>query len=316
MTMALPALVGVPSAQASSVDRQAWSRTGPSPLPTFTADGAHVYVAATAGAEEARTFVDLDTSNVAADQLVGAALVLTEDDGGLLPENAAVAACALAGPLAASGELPAAQAPLADCRLRVDATRQEGRWTVPLHVFASLWSAGTGPTGLVLVPVAATPASTWRLAFAVDGTALTVAGPPPGEPAVQPAPLAPGPGPDTTARPPTAPSVPTPDPVPATGYPRVAGGPQALTEPVNSGYGTEPQVALPASLNPPVEQPSVGGPSPAPPRHRRESDIPSAPRVFGLLALIAALLFAAGARSRRRTARATAAGEAVPPPSA
>src|SRR5687767_10119807 len=88
---------------AGRVHRQAW--TSSSPVNTFSAQPNEVYVAVSAGIEEARSFIHVDITDVAQADLDDATLRLYEAADGLAPENAAVVVCALGADFEGEGKL-------------------------------------------------------------------------------------------------------------------------------------------------------------------------------------------------------------------
>ena len=149
----------------AAVVRQAWARTGM--LTTFVAAEGGLYVTATAGSEETRSYIELGGSPAP-----GSTLVLHELDAGLQSTDAAMFACALASPVPADGQV---QGPLPpeDCTVRAPVSRAaDGSWAVPLTVFVDRW-AGGGPVGVVLLPDLEGTARTFRVALDRAKTALS-----------------------------------------------------------------------------------------------------------------------------------------------
>lgn len=157
-------------AGAANVERQAWTRTGM--VPSFLPAENRIYVALTAGSEEARAFVHLDVADLDTESLAQSVLVLEEADDALLPDTALLTGCLLTSGFSGIGELAADDAPTVDCSVRAEAARDaEGRWRLALAVFAEPWSDGIA-YGLALLPDTTTPASTFRLAFDTSRTLL------------------------------------------------------------------------------------------------------------------------------------------------
>ncbi|MEA2274319.1 MAG: branched-chain amino acid transport system permease protein [Solirubrobacteraceae bacterium] len=174
--VALGTLVDPAGAADRRVNHQAWAQS--QMFATFMAQPNELYVAVTAGIEEARSFVHIDVAGLSAGDLRSAKLVLVEATDSLQAAGGAMVACALAGPLSGDGKL--ATAPPTDCTLRTDATRQDnGHWTLPLGIFADRWARGDN-TGLALFPDAPTTGTTYRIALATQDTALDVTTPPSG----------------------------------------------------------------------------------------------------------------------------------------
>jgi branched-chain amino acid transport system permease protein len=179
------ALAAAPSAGHAdgSVDRQAWTRTGP--VPTFVATAGHIYVAADVGNETARAFVHVDPTAIGP----GAVLTVSEDaTGSTLADTAAVMACPLASELTAAGTLTVAASPAADCTATSPATRAaDGTWSVPLDPFLERWQSAPA-FGVALVPVLA-QAATFHLSFDTSKTSLApgTAAPPTEAPGSAPA---------------------------------------------------------------------------------------------------------------------------------
>jgi branched-chain amino acid transport system permease protein len=200
--VALAMFIGVTFASAAdasgAVDRQAWAQTGP--VLTFVPADGELYVAATAGNEEARSFVDLDLRGMEEQEIRSSSLILEEAESSFLAEAGQLVACALEDPIEGEGKISGAP-PLADCSLRTSANRDDdGTWTVELAVFAPRWAAGENH-GLVLFPDLSATAATFRVAFGVTSTTVVV--PEPGQASTPPSTLAP-------ASPTTGPAI-TPD---------------------------------------------------------------------------------------------------------
>lgn len=152
-----------------SATHQGWSTSFP--LPTFVSRDHHIYVAAVAGVEHARAFVELSAGD-SGTSWEDLELVLIEGSDGLMPEQATLAACPLAEPLTSNGRQ--SQAPALDCQQRVVAERTPtGEWRVPLELFAARWSSGGGPVGLGIFPDISSPTGTWRVDL--DGTRTSFA---------------------------------------------------------------------------------------------------------------------------------------------
>lgn len=161
----LLAISGLVHAAASPqrVDRQAWSRSAA--FTTFTPQPGEIYIAISAGIEEARSFVHVDVTGLDEPVLENATLNLHEASDGFMPANATLAVCSLAGPFTTEGQL-SGPAPPVDCTLRTTATRDAtGAWRVELGIFASRW-ANRDNFGLALFPDSSQTGSTWRVALA------------------------------------------------------------------------------------------------------------------------------------------------------
>ena len=157
-----------------TVVHQAWAASGP--VRTFVPEAQRIYVAVTGGSEEARAFIEIAFNDDDAETIGASTLVLTEGAGGLLPENASLAACALGEPLADDGEL--GRGPAVNCRVRTEASRSAGGdWRVPLDVFASAWS-DAAPRGLALIADAPTSIATFRVSFDTARTSVFIPGRP------------------------------------------------------------------------------------------------------------------------------------------
>lgn len=142
------------------MDRQAWSQT--TAITTFTPDAGEIYVAISAGIEEARSFVHIDVSDLDEATIAGSTLVLHEGGDALMPAGAVVVVCALGAQFTGNGQLSGAPPPV-DCGLRTNATRDlDGAWTVELGIFAQRWAAGDN-NGLVLFPDASQTGATYRV---------------------------------------------------------------------------------------------------------------------------------------------------------
>ena len=173
--VALPLSAGAAYGQ-SRVQHQAWAQSGP--LLSFAPQSGQLYVAVSAGVEEARSFVRLDMGNATATSIAGSQLAMREVAGdSLLPADVRVLVCSLKQPLAADGKLSAA--PATDCAVHANAVRAaSGTWTVSLTPFAASWPT-RGANGLALYPDAGrtTGPATARLALSVAGTrVITPAG--------------------------------------------------------------------------------------------------------------------------------------------
>ena len=168
--------------------RQAWARTG-AVGPVAPAEG-RIYVAQTAGQEQARAFVELPAG---IDTATGE-LRLVEGDGGVASEGAGLTACALTEPLTGEGDVTA-DPPATDCAVQAPLRATgDGSWVLPLALFESR-------PGVAVVPVLEGAGPTFTVAFDTAGTTITAEAQP-----------APSPAPDET---PAFDPVPTPgaDPI-------------------------------------------------------------------------------------------------------
>ena len=155
-------------AGAEASPRQAWVQTGI--LPTFAPATGRLYVAAAAGTEVARAFVQLDGTSGPATLTV--AEVTAES---ALPDTATIGACPLTLPLG-SGE-----APTADCTVIAPLARSaDGTWAITFEAWPE--------HGVAIAPLLG-PTSTFTLAL--DPAKTTVV--PTGAPAPTPATEAPSP---------------------------------------------------------------------------------------------------------------------------
>lgn len=160
------------SAGPDDVDHQAWLRTG-SIGPGSTAEE-RLYVSSAGGQEQARSFIDLATTQFDVSKLNAASLVLTEAEGGLLPDRAALVACALVTPLADDGELDG-RPPEVDCDVTTVPSRSsDGTWDVPLQAFAGSLIAGRA-SGVAILPSSTTDAvPAFTVVFDVAATQVLV----------------------------------------------------------------------------------------------------------------------------------------------
>jgi branched-chain amino acid transport system permease protein len=162
------------------VGAQAWAVQ--TPVTTFAPADGSLYAALTLGQEEARAFVELRLDPTQTYEWEAAQLVMAEAaNGALLADQAHVVACVVRHALEGSGQLSDG-GPEPDCSVRVDATRHpDGRWTVPLATFASIWERQPRAVlALLGAPDGASP--TWRVAWDAAATSLSLAGatvPPP-----------------------------------------------------------------------------------------------------------------------------------------
>lgn len=148
-------VVLAPAARADAPLHQAWTRSAP--VSPWLVEEGRLYVAADAGQETARSFV-------ASPRSVSLAAASVDDPLGAV----ALQACPLTTPLAASGELAAADAPAADCTAAVPLSRgADGRWAVALDPWPEL--------GVAITPVLS-PAATFHVAL--DPAATTLSAPP------------------------------------------------------------------------------------------------------------------------------------------
>jgi hypothetical protein len=169
MVSAMAGWVG-PAEAAGRVVHQGWTQTALGT--TFLPQAGEIYVATSAGVEEARSFVQLDVAGLDQAAIAGTTLVLHEASDGFMPAAASIAVCALEQRLNGDGRL--STAPAGDCALRSEATRQaDGSWIVALQVFASHWANGSNP-GLVLFPGHSQSTATWRIALATAKSDLVV----------------------------------------------------------------------------------------------------------------------------------------------
>lgn len=153
------------------VSFQAWAQTAP--VVTFLPEDGTLYVAARAGTEEARTFLQLDTAGLDHVTMARARLTLREADDGFLSDRASLTACAMKGTLTSDGQLSGTP-PSVDCTLRTNARRDdEGEWTIPLALFADR-AVSDKQLGLVVFPETSEPTATFRVAFAAPETQLVV----------------------------------------------------------------------------------------------------------------------------------------------
>ena len=148
----LVALLWTGAAGAEQPTRQRWAQTGP--VPTFAPATGRLYVAAAAGTEVARSFVQLDGATGATTLTVGE---VTAESA--LATTATIGACPLTLPLG-DGD-----APTADCTVAAPLTRAaDGTWSVTLDPWPDL--------GVAIAPVL-TPTSTFTIAL--DPARTTVA---------------------------------------------------------------------------------------------------------------------------------------------
>lgn len=203
-----PSAVGA----SGSVERQAWSQTGP--VLTFPPSDGELYVASTAGNEEARSYVHLDVSSLDEQAIRSSRLSLEEAASSLRAESGVVVACALAEAISGEGQLSGTPPPT-DCSLRTTVDRaDDGSWTVQLGVFAPRWASGDN-LGLALLPDPSETAATFRVAFTASATELvtpspTSPSPPPSQNSPSSSPTSPL-SPSASAAAPSSPSVePTP----------------------------------------------------------------------------------------------------------
>jgi len=153
---------------APAVDQQAWARTGPLG-PTDPQEG-RIYVSTAGGQEQARAFIHVDVAGLDAAEIAGSDVALAPASDGMMADQASLIACSLVSPLTKSGEL--SEPPEPDCSLRTDIRRgDDGRWTVPLEIFAGKWSAGDNPGMAVIADPEAEP-SVFTLSFDTTKTGL------------------------------------------------------------------------------------------------------------------------------------------------
>lgn len=156
-------------AASGALVHQAWAQTGPAPVAGPQPE--RIYVAATAGGESSRAFVEMTRG-----ASLGA-LVLVEGGDSVLSDQAGIAACALASPVPGDGQIT--EPPAVDCRDRADATlTAPGQWRLELGVFAARWVAG-GPVGVALLPSIGATTDTWRVSLDVTRTSVVTAPVPP-----------------------------------------------------------------------------------------------------------------------------------------
>ena len=200
--LAVPLSAGAAYGQ-SRLQHQAWAQS--SPVLSFTPKSGDLYVAVSAGVEEARAFVRLDLGNATAGSIAGWQLALREVAGdSLMPADAHLVVCPVKQPLASDGKLSAA--PATDCAVHASAVRgASGTWTVNLEPFAASW-ATRGSNGLALYPDAGTTTepATARLAVSVAGTRVITPAKPSSAPTGAAAPVASAAGPTDRSEPASA----------------------------------------------------------------------------------------------------------------
>ena len=146
---------GPASAEASP--RQGWAQTGV--LPTFAPATGRLYVAAAAGTEAARAFVQLDGTTGPATLTVGE---VTAESA--LADTATIGACPLTLPLGGG------EAPTADCTVITPLVRgTDGTWSITLEAWPE--------HGVAVAPMLA-PTSTFTLALDPAKTTVTPTGAP------------------------------------------------------------------------------------------------------------------------------------------
>jgi hypothetical protein len=127
-----------------------------------------LHVGATAGVEDARTYLRLDLDAVPAGaSLTGGTLTVPlagSDAGTAAPESAQAQACfatAAFAPVEGALDPP----PPIDCSTTSPVAVTGTELRVDLTPFAARWAAGELNNGIALVPAPVAPAATWHLAF-------------------------------------------------------------------------------------------------------------------------------------------------------
>jgi branched-chain amino acid transport system permease protein len=173
MFAALPAIfaVGPPIAHAdgsAQIDHQAWAQKGPIPI---VGARNRTYVGAAAGTERARAFLHFELGGARAADISGATLELMPSGDVGDVGNPSLAACALATPLTADGDVSASP-PSTDCTVRTQLDAgPNGSWSLSLAPFADrLASDGNG---IAIVPdIAGQSTASFTVSFDTTKTAL------------------------------------------------------------------------------------------------------------------------------------------------
>ncbi|MEY2478286.1 MAG: branched-chain amino acid transport system permease protein [Actinomycetota bacterium] len=154
---ALVAVLWPGAASAEGAPRQAWAQTGV--VPTFAPATGRLYVAAAAGTEAARTFVQLDGTT-------GPATLTVAEVGAesALADTATIGACPLTLPLGTG------DAPTADCTVAAPMARAaDGTWSLSLEAWPE--------HGVAIAPILSTT-STFTLALDPAKTTVAATGAP------------------------------------------------------------------------------------------------------------------------------------------
>ena len=243
------------------VDRQAWAATG-AVGPAQPQPG-HLYVSSAGGKDQARVYLHVDGGGLVGDGLSTGTVGLVEASDALLPERAALIACAATTPVAIDGQM-SGPAPAADCSKQTPLTRAtDGSWSLPLHDLASHPPGATG-TSIVIMPDPQAAPSVFTVAFDSSRTRLGV---------------------------PAGAVAPTSAPAPTDGPAAAAAAVPAGTAP-SAGSDT-PAVASSQALSPPTAAAAVL-PAGAAPVHLPLGGRRPADRPFALLIVLPVLASAAG----------------------